>query len=226
MSFHSMQTNPCDYYYAGDLNHDLYCFWNELKNTTDLMLREIVRLRETETDGKALFQRLLLKRTGEMTALERAVDFFVLNRITFSGLVDSGGYSNHAFGNRFTWSSIKRLSDIYQLVRNIEFTHTDYTDLLFREGKDVFIFLDPPYHAAIKSRLYGKKGCLHTGFRHDEFADNLKQCKHKWLLTYDDSATIRHLFRDYQQIGLESVYSMSNSGKSKTKKGKELIIMN
>ena len=31
------------------------------------------------------------------------------------------------------------------------------------------MYLDPPYD--IKDNLYGKKGAMHKGFNHDQFAD-------------------------------------------------------
>jgi hypothetical protein len=35
---------------------------------------------------------------------------------------------------------------------------------------------------------------LHTSFNHAEFAQEMKQCKHAWLITYDDSPEIRKNF--------------------------------
>ena len=62
------------------------------------------------------------------------------------------------------------------------------------KGDDVFIFLDPPYFSAMKSALYGKNGKMHKGFDHQRFAEVMKRCKHKWLITYDDSEYVRDLF--------------------------------
>ena len=108
--------------------------------------------------------------------------FFILNRMTFSGTVDSGGYSQAAFNSRFTDSSIARLTQIAPLLSSVKITNQDYEELLFAEGKEVFIFLDPPYYSATKSRLYGVRGNLHTSFDHQRFADNMRQCQAKWLI--------------------------------------------
>lgn len=110
-----------------------------------------------------------------------------MNRITFSGVMDSGGYSQQAFEKRFTESSIERLQTIPQCLLGVKITHGDYEELLFNSGDNVFIFLDPPYLKATKSKLYGVKGDLHTSFDHERFAENMKKCSHKWLITYDDS---------------------------------------
>lgn len=84
---------------------------------------------------------LLLNRRNEyLSDFQRAVDFFILNRISFSGTVDSGGYSQKAFESRFTQSSIERLKDIAKIIQNIEFSCEDYEKLLLKEGKCLYIF--------------------------------------------------------------------------------------
>lgn len=39
-----------------------------------------------------------------------------------------------------------------------------------------------------------KNGNLHKAFDHKRFAENMKQCPHKWLITYDYSQYVRELF--------------------------------
>ncbi|MDE7316122.1 MAG: DNA adenine methylase [Helicobacter sp.] len=111
----------------------------------------------------------------------------MLNRTTFSGIVDCEGYSQKALESRFTQSSIERLKNVDTILQNFIFSNESYENLLQGEGKDIFIFLDPPYYSATKSRLYGKKGDLYTDFNHQRFCENLKNTKYKFLLTYDDS---------------------------------------
>jgi len=225
-SFYCLQKRPHAKYYASDINYDLYCFWKELKTNHDELIKEIRRIKETYNDGRGLFKELIAKREHVLSDFQRAVDFFVLNRITFSGVVDSGGYSEQSFRKRFTISSIERLKKAYNIVKYIEFSPKDYTDLLFKNGENVFMFLDPPYYSATKSRLYGKKGCLHIDFEHELFVENLKKCDHKWLMTYDNSEYIRDLFHDFYQLDWELQYGMNNYKQKTAKKGKELLIAN
>jgi DNA adenine methylase len=225
-SFYCIQKRPYAQYYANDINYDLYCFWKELKSHKDELIAAILTVKREYNNGRALFQELVAKRTQALSDFQRAVDFFVLNRITFSGVVDSGGYSEQAFKKRFTLSSIERLKDAYKVVKFIEFSPEDYTDLLFREGEDIFIFLDPPYYSATQSRLYGKKGYLHRDFDHELFFKNMKQCKHKWLITYDNSDYIRESFQDFYQVEWELQYGMNNYKQKIAQKGQELLIAN
>jgi DNA adenine methylase len=94
------------------------------------------------------------------------------------------------------------------------------------EGENVFIFLDPPYYSATNSALYGKNGNLHKLFDHVRFAENMKNCQHKWLITYDDSEYIRNLFSFANIIPWNLTYGMRNITKNSDQTGKELFISN
>ncbi|MFM9158037.1 MAG: DNA adenine methylase, partial [Dolichospermum sp.] len=139
----------------------------------------------------------------------------------------SGGFSLEAFQKRFTNSSIERLESLESILTpDIKITNLDYSHLVNKEGKDVFIFLDPPYFQAEKSKLYGKKGDLHTGFDHQRFAANLKECPHKWLITYDDCPEIRENFKWANIVEWELQYGMNNYKQKNAQKGQELFISN
>ncbi|MFQ3582267.1 MAG: DNA adenine methylase, partial [Chloracidobacterium sp.] len=79
---------------------------------------------------------------------------------------------------------------------------------------------------ATKSRLYGRKGILHTGFSHDEFAVEMRACKHSWLITYDDSPEIRNNFSFANIYDWQLQYGMNNYKQGKAEKGSELFIAN
>ena len=158
--------------------------------------------------------------------LERAAAFFIYNRITFSGTSLSGGFSEGAFTGRFTESSIQRLNDFADVVNGTTITNFDYEELVKRDGENVFIFLDPPYHSAKKSALYGKNGHLHKTFDHEKFAETMKSCDHKWLITYDDSDYVRDLFSFAKITPWELIYGMRNVTENSNQKGKELFISN
>ena len=219
-------------YWINDLNYDLYCFWKQARDNVNNLVDVLTEKRTTTTDGRALFEELtkekdMLNQEQDMLSeFERAVRFFVLNRITFSGIVDSGGYSQAAYEKRFTRSSIDRVELISPYLSEVKITNQDYSESLFQDGNDVFIFLDPPYWKATESKLYGTRGKLHTSFNHEQFAENMKKCSHKWLLTYDDSPMIRDLFHfaDVSEWALQ--YGMNNYLKETAAKGNELFIKN
>ena len=212
-------------YWINDLNFDLYCFWKSAQNEIQLMAEKIQEIKQKNINGKELFQQLT-SGDSSLNDFERAVRFFVLNRITFSGTVYSGGYSQQAYEKRFTHSSIDRLLKLSSCLSSTFITNDDYENVILKEVKNVFIFLDPPYLAATKSKLYGRKGSLHTSFDHERFAENMKKCHHRWLITYDDSPEIRALFNFANITEWTLQYGMNNYKQTSAAKGQELFIKN
>src|SRR5512138_45647 len=136
------QLHPKIKFWINDLNYDLYCFWKYTQRDANLLADEIATIKENTTNGRRLFEKYQEVNTS-ISEFERAVRFFILNRITFSGTVDSGGYSEAAYRSRFTISSISRLKLLGTLLEDVKITNLDYKDVLRQDGKDVFIFLDP-----------------------------------------------------------------------------------
>lgn len=224
---HLKQTFPDLKIAINDLNPELFIFWYFAQSDLLKLVSEVRQIKENSPDGKLLFTKLANIDVNTLSDLERAVRFFVLNRITFSGTIESGGFSLESFHKRFTISSIDRLEKLETiLTEDIKITNLDYSHLINEPGENVFIFLDPPYFKAEKSKLYGKKGDLHTGFNHQKFAEILKQCPHNWLITYDDSPEIRENFKWANIISWELQYGMNNYKQKTAEKGKELFISN
>jgi DNA adenine methylase len=212
--------------WINDLNPELYYFWKYAQIDSERLAREMLKVKNERKDGQDLFNELVNTNVDSLTEFERAVRFLVLNRITFSGVVESGGYSKLAFESRFTESSIERVSKVGRILEGVKITQLDYRELLVDGNEKVFTFLDPPYFKATKSKLYGKNGVLHTGFNHDEFADEMKKCNHSWLITYDDSPEIRKNFSFAKIYEWELQYGMNNYKQGKAEKGSELFITN
>jgi len=212
--------------WINDLNPELYFFWKYAQIDSEKLAKETLKIKSERTNGQELFNELVNINSENLSGFERAVRFFVLNRITFSGVVESGGYSQLAFVGRFTVSSIERVAKLGKLLEGIKITHLDYREIISNGGKEVFTFLDPPYFKATKSKLYGKNGILHTRFDHDEFANEMRKCKHSWLVTYDDSPEIRKNFEFANIYNWELQYGMNNYKQGKAEKGSELFISN
>lgn len=220
------QIHPRLKFWINDLNPELYCFWKCAQQDAEKLARAILNVKRERTDGRALFDELTGVNVENLTEFERAVRFFILNRITFSGVVEAGGYSQLAFTSRFTESAIARVAALGGLLEGVTITNLDYRRVLVHGSKEVFTFLDPPYFKATKSRLYGKNGILHTGFNHVEFADALRACRHSWLITYDDSPEIRENFSFAYIYAWELQYGMNNYRQGKAAPGRELFIAN
>jgi DNA adenine methylase len=212
------QTFPHVKVWINDLSYDLVCFWKTLRDNPDELIKELKRIKSVFKDGRRLFEEFSSQEGGN--EFERAVRFFVLNRISFSGTTYSGGFSQQAFEKRFTDTAIERLKKASEIIQDFRITHGDYERLLFEEGEGVFIFLAPPYYSTANSRLYGKRGDLHTSFDHQRFTKNMQKCPHLWLITYDDCKEVRTLFSFANIYSWELQYGMT------AKKGREILIAN
>ena len=219
------QRFPDKKYWINDLYSELYKFWEMTQKDVDTLIAKVYEWKGKYPIGKELFN-FLNENHEKFNDLEKAAAFFVYNRITFSGTTLSGGYSEGAFTGRFTESSIKRLNALREVINGSLITNSDYEELLKKEGENVFIFLDPPYYSATKSALYGKNGDLHKSFNHKRFAENMKNCEHKWLITYDDSEYIRNLFSFAHITPWNLTYGMRNVTENSDQTGKELFISN
>jgi DNA adenine methylase len=205
-----------------DINKELMAFWRTLRDNPKKLIDEIYQYKNSFDNGKDLY--LHLKYLHTQNELESAVRFFILNRITFSGLVDSGGYSEQSFQHRFTDSCIEKLSKTSRILDNVEIRCDSYETFLFKPGENVFIYLDPPYFTATNSKLYGTNGNYHKSFDHDKFINNIKKCRHNWLITYDDNLR-NQVFRSFSNVeNWEHQYAMDSFVNGKTKKGKEILI--
>lgn len=223
--FYLKQEFPFKQYWINDLYLELYAFWTNARDNNLELINIVRQWKDNYKDGKELFT-YLRKNINEFDLLNKAAAFFVFNRITFSGTTESGGYSDQAFHLRFTESSIDRLGAVENILSNTIITNYDYLDLIEQPGTEVFIFLDPPYHSATKSSLYGKNGNLHKGFDHERFANDMRNCGHKWLITYDDTPYIRSLFPFANIFSWDLKYGMRNVNKNGNPKGQELFISN
>jgi DNA adenine methylase len=217
------QKYPDGKYWINDLYDDLFMFWNIVKKDIDSLIKQIWEWKTKYPDGKELYKFLKSNFTS-FNDIEKASAFFIFNRITFSGTSESGGFSQESFEKRFTVSSITRLENLKDLLLKAKVTNIDYQELLRKEGKDVFIFLDPPYFSAKQWNMYGKQGSFNKNFDHERLAKALKKCKHKWLITYDDSDFIRKLYSSFADI---KEWGFSYGMRSiKHKVGSEIFISN
>ncbi len=222
---HTKQRYPDRQFWINDLYSLLHVFWSELQNNAEQVIAQVEAWRRDFSNGVELY-RFLNENIDSFDPIQQAAAFFTYNRITFSGTTLSGGFSNAAFEKRFTDSSISRLSAVVPLLGDIQITNFDYADVVNAPGENVFIFLDPPYYSATKSALYGTNGNMHKSFDHERFAQTMRNCNHRWLITYDDCPYIRSLFDFAYITPWVQSYGMKNIGGNSNQNGSELLISN
>ena len=225
--FHARTIGFARKYWINDKFKELISFWHTVQNPDSCaqLQNELEQLRSNFKSAEEIKEYFLKARDEKPeTEYREAFLFFLFNRVTFSGTTRAGGFSRAASIRRFTASSIERLAPLPQALSGTRITNLDFEDVIRKSGKDVFIFLDPPYFTATK--LYGHGGSLHS-FDHEGMAKSLKNSSHRFLITYDDCDEIRELY-DWANIKSWSLqYGMNNCNvKRESKIGAELFISN
>jgi len=171
--------------------------------------------------------------TNSMSTVERAARMILVNRVSFSGMGDSGSLSKDQFFD-FTLDKLKAIYPVNKLLQRFEIYNVSFEDTMKYADKDSFVFLDPPYFDQEKSGLYGKNGNTHHGFPHQKFAEMTKQLPCKWFVTYDDSVAVRKLFQGKTYFGDEAQfipftipggYTMAGKTAEDALAGEELFIL-
>lgn len=201
----------------------LFNFWKQVQDDGEALCQQLDAI---ETVSKTTFD--IYKKSFDdenMDRLTQATRFFVLNRASFNSKTLSGTYSKHGSEHRYTPSSIQRIRDLRVPPSQVCIHNLDFEDFLATAvGPDAdrtWIFLDPPYYlGTASSSYYGKRGDMHSGFDHRRLFDVLKT-RRGWMMTYNDCAYIRELYKDDTILDVGWSYSMSR----KNKKSSEIVII-
>lgn len=225
--FHARSVQFANSYWINDDFQELVSFWRTAQSP-DLCKKlqvELEELRASFRTSEEIKDYFYKAREEEPTDDYRlAFLFFFFNRVTFSGTTRAGGFSSQASLRRFTASSIHRLGPLPEALAKVKITKGDFEQLILSPGRDVFVFLDPPYYTA--KRLYGKNGSLHE-FDHERLATLLRESNHKFLITYDDCEEIRQLYNWANIKEWQLQYGMNNCNAANLSKvGSELFISN
>jgi DNA adenine methylase len=240
MAIYTAQAYPGVPIWINDLYVPLYNFWIQLRDNGK-ELSENVREqkqkmldKETQEKKEEFAKELFNKYQTEIDTydnLQKAVAFFIMNKCSFSGLTENSTFSATAANSNFSLSGADKLLKFSRLIKDWKITNIDYSevmnlDLNLPDEKNVFVFLDPPYD--IKDFLYGKNREMHKGFDHIKFAEDVYNCPHKFMITYNLNDRLLDLYKDYECKEWELRYSMAHRGERGTKDNVkiELLVTN
>jgi DNA adenine methylase len=152
---------------------------------------------------------------GEWLDVKGAAQYWVVNRISFSGLGLLGGFSEQAIKAEFGPLILKRLKEwkkpeCFEIPQCLPFTQ------MMMKYPDVPMFLDPPYPLK-KDWLYPN----HKNFDHVKLATFLRSTNIPFMMTYSNCTEIKELYQ-HDSITIEEnewYYGMTNK-----RQGKELFI--
>ena len=215
--------------WVNDLYEPLYNFWRVLQDDGYELYKRLQELKSRYPDpgsAKGLFlEAKELVNDYSISPLHRACSFYVINKCSFSGLTESSSFSKQASDNNFSMRGIEKLQGYTQIIKDWKITNLSYEQLL-TDDKKCFAYLDPPYD--IKDNLYGKKGSMHNGFNHDDFAADCDRFIGHQLISYNSSQLVKDRFKDYQTGEFDLTYTMRSVGEymREQKERKELLLFN
>ena len=215
--------------WVNDLYEPLYNFWKVLQSDGQKLRDILIQLKQRHSDpssAKQLFldaKDYLAKPVGN--SIDRAVSFYVVNKCSFSGLTENSAFSKQASESNFSVNGIEKLPEYSLMIKKWKITNLSYEHMLSDE-EETYIYLDPPYE--IKSNLYGRKGVMHKGFNHDEFATICDKSTSPILISYNSSQLIRDRFDGWTVAEFAHTYTMRSTGcyNKEQASRKELVLMN
>ena len=215
--------------WVNDLYEPLYNFWKVLQSDGQKLRDILIQLKQRHSDpssAKQLFldaKDYLAKPVGN--SIDRAVSFYVVNKCSFSGLTESSAFSKQASESNFSVNGIDKLPEYSLMIKKWKITNLSY-EYMLSDKEGTFIYLDPPYE--IKSNLYGRKGDMHKGFNHDEFATICDKSTSPILISYNSSQLIRDRFDGWTVAEFAHTYTMRSTGcyNKEQASRKELVLLN
>ena len=194
----------------------LYNFWKQVKLNKTILCEELRKIKSVSKEQFIDYRNTIMNLNDNI--LQQSIQYFIINRCSFSGSTLSGGFSQEASCKRFTPSSINKIESLD--FTHIEIYNNDFYDFINNlTNNKILIFLDPPYYLKSKSNLYGNNGDMHEGFNHKLLFD-LLNTKKNWIVTYNNCQHIRDMYKDYIIIDVNWSYGMNT-----TKASSEIIII-
>ena len=230
------KSNPDIPVWINDLYVPLYNFWVQLRDSGEELSERVREEKQRTLDegdkdkvtekAKELFNKYKAE-IDTYNDFEKAVAFFIMNKCSFSGLTENSTFSKTASNSNFSLVGADKLAQFSKLIKNWKITNIDYSEVMKENGlSDTFIFLDPPYD--IKDFLYGKNREMHKSFDHNRFADDVYNCVHKFMITYNVNDKLKELYKNYNLKEWKLRYSMAHRGDKGTDENvkTELLVTN
>ena len=226
---------------VNDLYEPLVNFWVQLQTFGDELTEKLVEYKNNhpdppkelrKVDGTEFPAKELFLNSKEavndrsLDCIERAAAFYIVNKCSFSGLTESSSFSKQASVSNFSIKGIKKLTGFSEIISHWHINQYSYEHLMENMHDGLFMYLDPPYD--IKDNLYGKKGSMHKGFDHDQFAADCASHDIPMLISYNSDQLVKDRFKDWNVAEFDLTYTMRSVGEymREQKTRKELLLFN
>jgi DNA adenine methylase len=181
---------------------------------------ELIRCMKFMLASRKWFGTLKAENPDTLTDIQRAARFLYLQKNSFAGLVRRQDYQHAVVAPRpFNPQRLPEILDqAHERLARVQIESLPYEEILKRFDKpETLFYLDPPY---FRRKLY------RFNFKDDDFvklADRLRAIKGKFIVSINDVAEIREIFRGFHQREVDLHYT---SQKDAGKRYPELLITN
>lgn len=211
--------------HLNDVDRTIWAFWNSVLHETEA-LAELVQTAPVDM-AQWHRQREIYLNAADFSDLSVGFATFFLNRTNRSGIVKGAGVigglsqdGNYKIDCRFNRSELaRRIRRIAKYKSRIHLYRLDALD--FMDATDAtlparsFFCIDPPY--------FNKGSSLYTSFYNPEDHTAVSQAvlglERSWILTYDNTPEISHLYKARRQFGFDVSYSVQTK-----RVGTELLV--
>ncbi len=189
-------------------------------------------------------RRDLMNGEGDENLVERAVQFYFINRTVWGGRVvyDPSRKSRLYFSNPPGWNNLERklghLERVSEKLAGVKITCESFEKCLGRLSERAFVYCDPPYmrdtYCHPTDKLYDKS---FNEAHHRSLSQLLGRTRAKVMISYDDCPQARELYGDakWRFVELQWKYcgrhavtkeNKANGIKERKVSGRELLILN
>ena len=217
---------------VNDLAPEVYRWWLGMQDNPHEVVKIVHEMYHQYKTPEELWDYVKNVDCETLSLHERSARFYLINKISFSSMGDSGSLSRDRF-SAFKFEMPDRIVEISNLLQGVEIKNKSFEEIVLApttvDPEKVFIFLDPPYLTQEKSGLYGRGGDTHFGFPHQLHADTCAEAHelgYKWLVTLDDCPKVRKLYQDWEIKPFVIPYTMAMTASNDALQGEEVFISN
>tara|TARA_Y100000741_G_C18245607_1_gene555433 strand:- start:743 stop:1639 length:897 start_codon:yes stop_codon:yes gene_type:complete len=235
--------------YAYDINYDLINVYKNIQNNKQQLFQYITlyineyhsltgsdinrnpqNIQEARTSKESYYYWLRKKYNNiDKNTIECSALFMVINKTCFRGMYREGpnGY-NVPYGHYKKTPTIiseKDLNYISDLIKDVEFRHSSFTESIKNIKKDDFVYLDPPYAPENKKSFVGYNVDGFTLETHKLLFEEIKKINNiKFVLSNAKVELVIDNFKQYkcEDIKARRAINSKNPGDTTT----EVIIYN
>lgn len=197
-----------------DMDNELVTFWRVIQNH----LEEFLRYFKYAVTSRRIFDLENMKHPETLTDIQKAVRYYYLQRCGFGGKVSARTFGTTATGPaRLNLSTIEeRLIEVHWRLSKVVIEHLDACECIRRYDRTSTLFyLDPPYwETAGYAVPFGQEDYI-------RLRDVLKGIKGRFILSLNDVAEVRLVFKDFKINRIMTKYSTGNGATDPQSRGVE-----